>query len=374
MSTVAQLICDLEGSAQSGAATRRVEILRQITDLFLLNNSAMQPEQIAVFDTVMLRLTAALETRARAEFAKRLADVVSAPPQTIIALAHDEIEVAAPVLTHSPQLSSEDLVGVALAKGDEHHMAVSAREHLHEDVTDILMTVGSPQVQKAVMNNPTARLSKRSLNIVALQANADEALQDLLQSRTHVPHAQLEALLPIAKASVQQKLTLNLSLDNAADTAVIKNIVETCAQDIDQTIRTDSSVPIVSTYTQQQLDLTYKELEKNHVEGQLSELVLADYALSGNVIATICGLSIMAGIKRKTAEELFQAADHDLLLIICKSQNWAWSTARALLKARGASRVGQRQIDQAFESYSMLNYATAQRILRFLHVRERVEV
>ena len=95
---------------RSGSPLRRVNTLREVTNLFLHDGERLSEEQIKVFDNVLCTLVARVETRARAELASCLSTLDYAPIDVIQRLARDdEIAVAGSVLTHSSRLTESSL-------------------------------------------------------------------------------------------------------------------------------------------------------------------------------------------------------------------------------------------------------------------------
>src|SRR5262245_27801019 len=96
------LLAELDDALQHGSSDKRLATLRSITDLFLSNSGHYEPEQVKLFDDVLLRMIGHIETTALAELGRQLAPVDDAPLEVIRHLAnHDEIKVAGPVLTES---------------------------------------------------------------------------------------------------------------------------------------------------------------------------------------------------------------------------------------------------------------------------------
>src|SRR5690348_8568975 len=115
------IITELEDAVSGGTSAKRVATLRRVTDLFLHDGERLSEEQVKVFDDVLCFLIARVETRARAELAKRLAPIDYAPFEVIEHLAFDdEIAVAGDVLTHSSRLGIQTLVEIASTKGQDH--------------------------------------------------------------------------------------------------------------------------------------------------------------------------------------------------------------------------------------------------------------
>ena len=65
MSASASLIVELEEAIERGDIKRRLTTLTRITDLFAGRANVYSEEQIALFDEVILRLAADIETQAR---------------------------------------------------------------------------------------------------------------------------------------------------------------------------------------------------------------------------------------------------------------------------------------------------------------------
>ncbi len=93
------IIAELEDAVRGGSSAKRVDTLRQVTDLFLNDGDRLSDDQVKVFDDVLCLLIARVETRAKAELSRRLAPLDYAPFEVIQHLAQDdEIAVAGDVL------------------------------------------------------------------------------------------------------------------------------------------------------------------------------------------------------------------------------------------------------------------------------------
>ncbi len=112
--TNGSLIAEIEATLACGSPGKQTEILRRVTDLFLAGAGSYAEEHIDLFDGVISRLAATIESKARAELAHRLAPIANAPRDTVRRLAQDEeIAVAGPILSRSPRLTDDDLLAAA---------------------------------------------------------------------------------------------------------------------------------------------------------------------------------------------------------------------------------------------------------------------
>src|ERR1041385_5014074 len=106
-------------------------MLRRVTDLFLNDADRLTDQQIDLFDDVLGFLIVKIENKVRAELSDRLAAIKNAPVNVVRALANDDdIRVARPVLSSSPRLNAEDLIGVAKIKSRGHQLAISVRRRI----------------------------------------------------------------------------------------------------------------------------------------------------------------------------------------------------------------------------------------------------
>ena len=155
-------IDELEDAICVGNPRRRAQMLERISDLFMAGSRYYSDPQLALFDDVLTRLSAEIEIKARAKLAHAMAETDKALPKLIRSLAFDDaIEVAAPVLSRSSQLSDADLVENASTKSQEHLLAIAQRIQLCELVTDVLVERGDRRVLRTVAGNDGARLSPR---------------------------------------------------------------------------------------------------------------------------------------------------------------------------------------------------------------------
>ena len=120
MNPQTNLIVELEDVLASKHLARRAEILRKVTDLFVLGSGKFSEDQIELFDIVMGKLLENIEQAARAQFGSRIARLSDAPRNVVRVLASDNaIEVAGPILTHSERLDEATMVETAQTQGQD---------------------------------------------------------------------------------------------------------------------------------------------------------------------------------------------------------------------------------------------------------------
>jgi Uncharacterised protein conserved in bacteria (DUF2336) len=358
MSPILRLMHDLEESIVA-SPERREMTLWGVTDLFLLDAARLTDDQIDIFDSVIARLAAEIETRARAELARRLAPVPNAPAGIIHSLAHDEIDVARPVLVHSPRLDDETLVTIVMAKGEEHQQAVAQRPQLTATVTDALVSRGGRPVVHALAANRGARFSRNGAAVLVDKARLDEELQLLLQARNDLPAEQVRRLIELAQDTARQHLaaTMPSELRHVIDEAVeqsAKRVRAIVAGSLDYSTALDTVGAI-------------------EISRRLDEEDIAGFATNDCLEETICALASCVELSLSAAERLFTMADSDLLLVVGKAQGWSWTTIQLLLRLRDPDTLLPHNAKRLAETYEDLAPKTAEGVLRFLRQRERAE-
>jgi len=352
------LIAELDDAIQSGSDDKRIVTLRRVTDLLLRHADQYDPEQIELFDDVLLRLMAHIETRVLAELGERLAPVATAPLGVIRHLAnHDEITVAGPVLKDSTRLSSPDLVQIASMKSQDYLLAISQRAEIDETVTDVLVDRGNNEVARKVAVNAGARFSQTGFAILVKRAEHDDVLAELAGQRADLP-PQLFAQL-VAKATATVKAKLMASRPEAADEV---------ARSLDKVTRELQAQCPGRDYGE-----ALDRMKLVQADGRLDESIILDAAKAGQFEETAAALALLCSAPIELIDQLMQSNRIDALLIPCKAGGLGWPAAKAVIRltpAQGATSEPAFEI--AKKDYANLSLAAAQRIIRFWQARSNV--
>lgn len=192
------LLSELNGTLRTVSRTRHLEMLRQMTDLFLASAAHCTPELKEVFDVIIKRLAQNISSRDLIDLAKRLATMDDAPADTIAQLsACDDINVAGPILEKSTVLTDNDLVAVAKSKGQGHLMAIASRRHIASIVTDVLVERGDTSVKEKVLANGGAEISEFGFACLISAASKDKKLAEIVSKREDIPE-ELQSFLSVA--------------------------------------------------------------------------------------------------------------------------------------------------------------------------------
>jgi uncharacterized protein (DUF2336 family) len=348
----AQVVAAKDDASRAVAADK-------ITDLFLAQAPHFSDSHVAVFDQIISVLADAIEARARARLAERLADVPNAPPGVIRKFARDEISVARPVLARSRQLTDADLIAAARSGGRDHMLAISERKDLGELVTDVLVSEGDRVVVNAVASNPTARFSDHSYDTLVTRSGSDELLQSAIARRRDIPPRHMVVLFELAKKAARERLQTEIA---QVSRRAVRDAVNLSAKDI-----AAETLAMSDAYKEGAAAVTALMQA-----GALDDGALLDFARRGQAAHVVCGLAVLGQTPISLPERAVTGGDQDLLLILAKSIELSWTTVRAILAIRKDHKISPRQFETLADSYAKLASATAARLLRYLHARETV--
>jgi uncharacterized protein (DUF2336 family) len=360
MTAVSALLRDLESRVTRGSNDDRAQTMSRLTDLLVATANDITEDQIGVFDVVIGRLATAIESRARAELSERLADVHNAPAGVVRQLALDEISVARPVLARSSRLTDEDLIAIASAKGRDHMLAISERPILNEPVTDFLVLRGDRLISHAIAGNAGARFSSRGINVLVTRAIKDDALQATLGVRKDVPEELVQQLVKAAKESARMRLSVSLPQNEAA---ILASALDRGAADV--TSQKDVGDELG------RFGKALSEVRRLSDAGKLDEHAVGTFAGLKSTEEVICAVAVLARLPLSGAERALFGSDRDSTLILGRALDWSWDTVRLVLSLRSAEDNVPHLIERARVSYVALAPATAQRVLRFLQIRDQ---
>jgi uncharacterized protein (DUF2336 family) len=352
------IIAELEDAVSGSSSAKRVETLRQVTDLFLHNGDRLSEEQGKVFDSVLCLLIARVETQAKAELSKRLAPVDYAPFEVIQQLARDdEITVAGEVLTHSSRLATDTLVEIASTKGQDHLLAISARAELPEAVTDVIVDRGEGEVIRRLANNAGARFSEAGYSGMIARTKDDDQLIEILGLRVDLPPKFLHELLRRAKDTVRARL---LAVASSAVQGEIKRVLNDIGRDATPAARSFGIAEELVKLMKQLNELDDAAVFKFAEEKKLDEVTVS--------------LAVLNDVPPEMMARLLAGHRSDLILIPCRSARLNWPTVETILRNRPApTPIDEQTLAVAQRDYRRLSIETAQRTVRFWQLHNRIE-
>lgn len=363
MQPIHSFVSEVENAIATHEATKRVAVLRQITSLFIDHASMLTDDHVAVYDEVIVRLAREIEFQARVELADRMADVPNAPLQTISALALDEdIAIAGPVLRRSIRVSDADLLTVAETRGPLHLRAVAARDGINETITDVLVERGDTDVHHIIAGNASAKLSENSFRTLAETAANDGALLALLRQRGD-NETTLNAIVGAASELAAARLAEGGITERGASglTEILENHAgRLAARDgaLDLVAAIEAALPQAGEW------LAADALNEERVLATLQR---------GQLPEALAALSLLSGAPAMIVARAFDAPQFDPLLFLVRAVRFNWPCFKAFLIAKTERDLPEALLRSAFSSFDELTVPTAQRVIRFVCARARIE-
>jgi uncharacterized protein (DUF2336 family) len=351
-------MADVESAIAHGSDTRRAEMLRRVTDLFIGHCPHYSEDEIALFDQVISLLVAEIETAARITLAAQLAPIPNAPQKVINRLATDEaIEVAWPVLAHSERVEENALIESAMMLSQQHLMAICRRDRISERVTDVLIARGERPVLASIADNPGARISELGYSTLVQRSEDDDDLMERIGVRPDIPRPLFLKLL--TNASQQVRVRLNAAHPHAplhVDAAV------TQASETIQALSREQST---------RYEIAGAMIDSLHRAGQLRDVDVSRFADDGQFEETMVAVSLLCGLSVETVESTMTPERIETALVFVKAGGLSRATAKSVLHlCASTSRLAGHDIDKALASFDRLKPATAQELVRFYQVRE----
>lgn len=353
---------ELERAFAANDISRRAELLRRVTDLFVLGSGSFSADQVALFDNVMGRLIGDIEHAARVQFGARIAGFPDAPPHVIRDLAFDaSIEVAGPVLRHSERLDQAALLQTARTQSQDHLLAISGRKRLDEAVTDVLVERGNQAVVASTAKNGGARFSEFGISVLVEKARDDGELALSVWVRPDIPRQAVVKLFVAATGAVQGQLV-------AADprrAEAIRAAVATAADQIQTQARIGSHEFIEARSLVRSL----------HASGMLDEAHLLGFARDASFDKTATALALMCDLPIGLVERALAQSRTEQVLVLAKALDLSWDTAKALLMVQaGTAGRSREELDQCLAVFARLQPKTARTAIQFYRMREKANL
>ena len=321
----------------------RRQLLNAVTDLFLLDD---EPTELAKahYGEIAVHSLSHLESADRKDYADQIAAVPSLPREVAVTLAADaDSDVARLVLKLSPVLSDSDLAAIAVSQSQHHLVAIAERARLSEGLTDILVQRGDRDVLQTVSANEGASFSEGGFDRLLQRGGDDAIVTGALARRSDLSPQRAQRVLQIVK---------QLNTGGAAQTADGASLAQQARQQ-----RLEVKLLLA--------DLTASVRTLDDV---VTMLAVDDRAYH---LAQV--LAQAGAISTEQALRVLMQRDVSGIAVICRSLAIGEEAFRALLELRSRRLYFSSQaLDDALRDYKRLDAATADRTLRFLKLKTKL--
>jgi len=350
---------DLDDAISRGTAESRTRALWHATDVLIAGRYS--EEEISTFGKVIGRLADEIEVEVRSQLSERLARFDKAPVAVIRRLAFDDaIEVARPVLENSTRLDDDALIANARTKSQAHLLAISKRQSIGENVTDVLVARGNRAVVNSVAGNAGARISGSSLLHMVKRAEGDSILAEQLGLRKDIPRQLFQQLIAKATDDVRKRLE--------SERPDMGEQIGSSVVDIAGELQSKFG-PVSRSYF-----VAKRVVTAQHRLGNLNEESISGYAMGHRFDEVTIGLSLLSALPVDVIERALVDRNREMLLILARALKFSWQTTMALLFLGAKDhRITARELTAFERDFNRLNIETSQSVLEFYRSRKNVE-
>lgn len=228
----------------------------------------------------------------RFALADALGESADAPRHVVLALASDQIEIAAAVLSRSPIFIDEELVDIVAGAAEPLQIAVASRPTLSSAVSAAIAEVGDQGACQALIENEGAEIARISFKRMAERFGEDPAMRERMLAR------------PGLAPDVRQLLIQRLS-DALGNLVVVKSwIPEERVRKITRDACDRATVALAAESESEELPALVEHLR---ITGQLTTALLLRAVCAGNVPLFETALSVLARVPETRVASLVRA-------------------------------------------------------------------
>jgi uncharacterized protein (DUF2336 family) len=343
-------LVDFERVESTHTQAERNQLMTHVVQLYSLTTDRINPELLAVYDDVLVRLADLVEEEALAFVAEKLAPLARAPRGMVAKLAYEPINVSRPVLEQSPLLSDEDLTRIVQEKGLDHMDAIAGRQEVAPVVSSAIIERGNNPVKLKLARNDGAKFTDASYSKLVSDARNDEKLQTSLAERDDLPVSVVRALVEVASVTVRRKLLRH------GRPEVAKRVTEAAGLAAERL----SNEQWLARYD---FEAAYRSVSMALKKQPINEDTVYAMARSGKYAEAVVMFALCAGVALEEAKHWSVRADPKPFLIVCKAMGFSSQTVATFLQlGPWLRRLDRDERERARFDYEALDDAMAKQI------------
>jgi uncharacterized protein (DUF2336 family) len=184
----------------------RSNIAKKVASSYCDSSFTSKSNKIAL--DILRLLLKDTEKQVRLVLARELKHNISAPHDIIFSLAQDEAEVAEEVLRGSKVLQDSDLIELINLDQDIRKMiAISEREFVSTNVTDVLIDLRRSQIVHKLLQNDGAHLTDASYSLIIDEFSNDSSIVELLVCKGGMSFILAEKLYYMVSEKFKKNMT-----------------------------------------------------------------------------------------------------------------------------------------------------------------------
>jgi len=349
---------DLSAAPPRPAPPKARDLLtRRLADIVCLPSSQIAPQERWMVADVLDELLRSAGLELRVKVAKRLAQQHDAPRGLLRRLAHDEIEVAEPILRQSQVLSDFDMMDIAQSGATPHKLEIARREHVSETVAAALCTSSDIEVMSVLLRNSGARFANSTMDVIVRVAAEHDTIARLLIPRPELRPAQALALF----WSVSHELRRTILDRFAASRKILQDAAEDVFPLAARETAPDAAVREALAY----IDRRQRDRKAAEVTpfGSLEGLV-ERAAQIGFTEELRAEAAVLANVQRDLLNRMIDDFGGEPLAILAKATGLSREHLTAMIEGSGRMDAFNR-VEQAVRVFDTMSVDKAQTVLRY---------
>ena len=206
-------IAELMALAHDHSPAARARLVGAVGDFMFDESADATARERELATDIVRRLVKEAESTVRRALADRLAREARAPRDLVLALANDEIGVARPILLNCELLADSDLIEIIHQRTLQHQLAVAMRRQVSETVSAALVSTANAEVMRVLVENPNARIARRTYDILVDQSRSMEALQAPLIRRQDLDPELASRMYTWVSAALRREIVVTFDVD-----------------------------------------------------------------------------------------------------------------------------------------------------------------
>jgi uncharacterized protein (DUF2336 family) len=308
---------------RTAPAGKRAEATAALARAYLYSN--LSPDDAAAAEGAMLMLLDDTSPLVRRALADALAASPDAPPAIVLALAADQPQIAAPVLTLSPLFVDADLVDAVATGNGIIQAAIASRVSPPRPVAAAIAEVGSAEACLVLAENSGADIAAISIDRIVERFGHLAAIREALQARDDIAPATRLTLV----AKVSETLVGFVAARQWLDADHAQRIAREACEKATVTLAADTPSPQMRPLVQHL-----------RVSGQLTAGLILRALLSGNVVLFEEALAELGDMPVERVSHLVYDSGNAGLRALFDQARLPPSTYPAFKEAIGALREG----------------------------------
>jgi uncharacterized protein (DUF2336 family) len=189
---------DPSDSARSALASGLYDLARASADL--------SPDERNMAVNVVMEIIKRAPAGVRQQLSERLARDPQAPKVLVLALAHDQIAIAFPVLSESSVLDEADLLEIIRQSPLEHRLGTLQRESVPASVSSAIVETRDAMSMRWLVENPGANIPRDAMEVLVEASRAEPELQKPLVGRSDLPKDLASKMQEFVSEDLRQQL------------------------------------------------------------------------------------------------------------------------------------------------------------------------